>query len=230
MSIRKIPLVTGEYYHVFNKTNGRRYLFLDTTICKRFIQLIEYYCFSETVVRFSLFLRALKTSENDCGISFPSGERKLDILCYCLMPTHFHLLVRQNIDRGISSYLSVVLNAFTRYLQEKKLAHGPVFLPRFKAIRIGTDMQLKHVSRYIHLNPFVSGVVKSIDELEKYTWSSYKDYLSVTMNGSNSLINKSHILCLFNNQILRHQSFVNERAGYQKSLEKLKYLKLKSWR
>lgn len=71
---------------------------------------------------------------------------KVSILAYCFMPNHFHFLIEQNISNGISSYVSNVLNSFTRYYNIANNRVGPLFLPKFKAVPVTHDDQLIHVS------------------------------------------------------------------------------------
>ena len=76
----------------------------------------------------------------------------MEIICYCLMPNHLHLLLRQLMDGGISKFMSNFANSYTRYFNTKSKRKGPVFEGKFKAKRIETDEQLLHLSRHIHLN------------------------------------------------------------------------------
>ena len=76
------------------------------------------------------------------------------------MPNHFHLLLKQTIDNGISHFLSKFTNSYTKYFNTKYNRVGPVFQGVFKSVHIESDEQLMHLSRYIHLNPVVSAVVE----------------------------------------------------------------------
>lgn len=79
-----------------------------------------------------------------------------------------------------------------------------------------------HVSRYIHLNPYSGGIVKTIEELEKYPWSSFKDYIQ---DANNKLITKKDLLAYFNFDKDRYKRFVLSNAEHQKTLENVKYFK-----
>lgn len=92
------------------------------------------------------------------------------------MPNHFHLLLKQKIKNGIPKFLSNSSNSYTRYFNTKRKRVGPLFQGIFKAVRIETDDQLIHVSRYTHLNPVASLVIKD-EELGNYPWSFFPEYL-----------------------------------------------------
>lgn len=89
-----------------------------------------------------------------------SLPQHLEIISYCLMPNHFHLLVKQVIDHGIVKCLNNFSNSYTRYFNIRHDRVGPLFQGRFKAVRIETDEQLLQVSRYIHLNPVASSLIE----------------------------------------------------------------------
>ena len=136
------------------------------------------------------------------------------------MPTHFHFLLRQNDNNGIQNFISNAANSFTRYHNIKYEKLGPLFLPRFKSVKVTSEEQAMHVSRYIHLNLYSSGLCKNIEELVNYKWSSFKEYVGDVKNG---LCDKTFILGLFNFNKERYKRFVFNNADYQKSLEHIKY-------
>jgi len=91
------------------------------------------------------------------------------------MPDHYHLLIKILIDRKFSKYISDVENSFSRYFNIRFKRKGPLWQSRFKAVRIKTNEQLLHVSRYIHLNPTTANLVK---KPEDWIYSSYKKIIS----------------------------------------------------
>ena len=139
------------------------------------------------------------------------------------MPTHFHLLIKQKKSKGISRFLSNVLNSFTRTYNTYHRRKGPLFLPQSKGVKITSRQQLLHTSRYIHLNPYSSNITTSIDELLKYPWSSITEYLSNENDKmSNKLTNSKHILRLFENNRDQYIKFIVDNADYQRKLEYIK--------
>lgn len=145
---------------------------------------------------------------------------KVNVLAYCIMPNHFHLLLQQKADGGISKYLSDVLNALTRHFNIRHDRKGPLFLPRFQAKHIVSREQLIHVSRYIHLNPYSSGLLQKLDELDHYQWSSYLVY---TQGAADKLCMSKLILAEFGNSSENYRHFVLNHAQHQRTLEYIKY-------
>lgn len=218
---RSEPLITNEIYHVYNRGIHRQPTFTNVREYSRAIECLKYYRIPNPPVRLSKFLR-LETERKTSIIEVMKGmEPLVTIFAYCLMPNHFHLLLRQEKDSGISKYLSNFQNSYTRYSNVRHNLDGSLFLNQFKAVRIITDEQLIHVSRYIHLNPYTSYVVNSIDKLVSYKWSSLNTYLNIR----NDFVETNTILDLFRNQ-REYKQFVLDQADYQRQLKKIAYLTL----
>lgn len=152
------------------------------------------------------------------------GDKLIEIFAYCLMPNHFHLLLKQVADRGVSKFLSQFENSYTRYFNTIYERVGPLFLDQFKSVRIVTEEQLLHVSRYIHLNPYTSYVVKDFESLFSYPWSSLEKYF---IQEKSSLCNKEVILSLFKKPD-DYRNFILDQASYQRELDKIKHLTIEN--
>ena len=136
------------------------------------------------------------------------------------MPNHYHIIVKQNVDRGIHSF-SVKCYQWIHQMPKntKRERVGPLYQGPFKAVYIETDEQLLHLSRYVHINPTVSNVV-TLNALSSYPWSSFPDYLD---NSAKSFINTSKILSHFKtNQ--EYKDFVYDHVSCAEQLEKIKDL------
>ena len=207
---RATPLVNGELYHLFNRGVEKRDIFLQSREYIRFRQTFYYYQFQEPKPRFS------NLSKNKLKNFRLSKETKLvEIICYCLMPNHFHFLVRQLKAKGLSIFLSQVSNSYTKYFNTKYKRVGPLFQGAFKSVRIETDEQLIHVSRYIHLNPIVAQMVKSLDD---YPWSSYHEYIY----GASGVCVTADVLGFFKSKE-RYKQFLEDQITYGITLEKAKH-------
>jgi len=138
----------------------------------------------------------------------------IEIISFCLMPTHIHLILKQMSDNGISKYLSRVLNSYARYFNTKHKRVGPLWAGRFKNVLISNDEQLLHLTRYIHLNPTSANLVR---KPEDWPYSSYREFIGAS--------NKNHI-CSFENilnlDIKEYENFVLNRQSYQKEISKIK--------
>ncbi|MBL7159341.1 transposase [Candidatus Microgenomates bacterium] len=218
---RNVVLATGEIYHIFNRGNAYRPTFLNIRDYQRFLKTLTFYRHLSLPLRLSKYLLLSQEKRILLEDKLTEKDKSLvDIFCFCLMPNHYHLLLRQKEKEGISKYMSQLQNSYTRYLNVKRKQVGSIFQGHFKAVRIETDEQLIHLSRYIHLNPYSSFVVKSIERLKTYPWSSLPDYSN---DGKHSFLKKRLILDFFKN-IEDYQKFVFDQADYQKNLEKIKHL------
>lgn len=222
MPSRKDIFINDEIYHIFNKTIDHRNIFSDSKICSLFLNLIKYYRSIKAHLRYSYF-RKLSNEFRDQMEREIEFEKyfKIDILCYCLMPNHFHLLLKQKIADGISRFMADILNSQTRFYNIKSDRKGPIFLTQFKSKRIVTREQLIHVSRYIHLNPYSSGLINSLPKLIDYEFSSLKEYINP--RNKKNFCETDTILSNFSFRRESYRKFVLNNADYQKGLELTKH-------
>ncbi len=224
MPARTAPLATGEIYHVFNRSIDRQPIFTRQKANKRAILTLSYYRFIKTPIKLSHFL----TWSSDKKILIldqleQQSLRFVTVLAYCLMPNHYHLLLKQEQEQGISKFVGQFQNSYTRYFNTFQNRVGHLFQGQFKAVHVETDEQLLHVSRYIHLNPYTSFVVKTLDDLLVYPWSSLFEYLS----GPAKISKPAQILEYFKNPTT-YEQFIKDQADYQRELEKIKHLAIDS--
>jgi putative transposase len=220
---RKIPLVTNQFYHVLNRGISLQPAFVTRRDYQRAIEVLVYYQNEKPPLRYSQFL-ALTNKRRKQILDGLSEKREflVEIIAYCLMPNHFHFMIKQLKKEGISKFMSNFTNSYTRYFNVKNKRNGPLFEGKFKAIRIETDEQLLHLSRYIHLNPYSSYVVKTLKDLKNYAFSSFSEYLG---NAEINICSKEIVLGQFKNVEL-YKKFVFDQADYQKRLEEIKHLTL----
>lgn len=205
---RITPFVNGGYYHILNRGSEKKNIYIQNRDYIRFQKSFYYYKFAGPKPKFSQFTKS--------NLFKPFlNEKIVEILCFCLMPNHFHLLIKQLKDGGISTFISQLSNSYTKYFNVKYNRVGPLLQGAFKAVRIETDEQLIHVSRYIHLNPVVSGLVGLP---ENYKWSSYIEYIS--QNPFYCLINE---IMGFFKLTQDYQKFTNDQIDYGQNLEFIKH-------
>lgn len=219
---RLTPLVNDQVYHVFNRGMNHQPTFLSKLEYKRARLVIDFYRFSNLPTRLSKLLTLSNEDRTKIMDNLKKENDKLiDILAFCLMPNHFHFLLRQLKDKGISKFLGNFQNSYTRYFNTRNERDGSLFLDQFKAVLIRTEEQLIHVSRYIHLNPFASYVVKDLDKLFTYPWSSLSEYL-----GSKPEICELETIMSYFKIPKAYQKFIEDQADYQKQLHKIQHLAL----
>ncbi|MBI2012178.1 transposase [Candidatus Daviesbacteria bacterium] len=210
---RLVPLVNGEFYHIYNRGSDKRNIFLQNRDYIRFQKTFYYYQFLGPKVRFSKFAKSTLNLFNPT-----LNEKLVEILCFCLMPNHFHLLLVQQKENGISSFISQLANSYTKYFNTKYSRVGALFQGVFKSVRISSDEQLIHISRYIHINPIVSGLTKN---LKNYKWSSYSEYL----RNRETFCQISTILNLFPSS-KKYSEFIENQISYGTTLEMIKHQKI----
>jgi len=209
MPYRTIPFVNNEFYHLYNRGLEKSDIFINQKDYSIFIQTFFYYQIANPKPKFSLY-RQSKLFPID------TDKKIVEIICYCLMPNHFHLLIKQLKDGGVSEFMRKFIHSYTKYRNVKYNLQRPVFQGMFKAVRVETDEQLLHLSRYIHLNPLVSFLVK---DLKFYPWSSYLTYTGLA---NDERITKDEILNFFKAP-KDYEKFVLDQADYGQTLEMIKH-------
>lgn len=224
MPYRKTPLVTGQYYHVYNRGVNKQPIFYNASDYERATQSVRYYQFTKQPIRYSYLKRLQFYERKQVLTDLYKSDKEVEIISYVFMPNHYHFLLLQLQDDGISHFLLEWQNSFARYINIKHKRSGPLFQGNFKAVRIEDDQQLVHVCRYHHLNPLTSYVVKTFENLVEYPWSSFPEYLGLTLDG---FCSKEIILSRFSGTE-DYKKFVSDQVGYQRELHRIKHLTLES--
>ena len=176
MSIRKVPFVKGEYYHIYNRGVDKRKIFSDKNDLWRFIKCILVFNRKESVgsIRDELGrkdARGLASGfvNNYVDLIEKSGEL-VEFVAICLNPNHYHFLVKQISDNGITKFQQRLGTGYTGHYNEKNNRSGSLFQGKFKAKHIETNEQLLYTSAYINLNPEIHGIDGDSLELVFSSW------------------------------------------------------------
>lgn len=218
-SNRKLVLSNEEIYHVFNRGVERRPTFTNKWELDRALLTLNFYRFAQLPIKLSKFLVLPVNEQTKLMVKIEDSAKLVEIICFCLMPNHFHLMLKQKLDQGISTFISNFTNSYTRYFNTKHDRIGPLFQGIFKAVRIESDEQLVHVSRYIHLNPVSSFLIKP-ETLRSYQWSSYPEFVGLS---DKNPVNKKIVLNLFSSK-KKYEKFVLDQVDYARQLELIKHL------
>src|SRR3989344_5094743 len=194
MPYRQTPLVTGETYHLFNRSVDHLPIFSQKRDCQRAIETLGFYLYKDSSLRFSHYDRLAAPERAEFRLSLHLHPKRIDTYAFCLMPNHIHILAKEEVPNGIATVMRNFQNSFARYHNTKYKRHGAVFQAMFKAVRIENNEQLLHVQRYIHLNPLTSNILKDESDISKYFWSSYPSYLQ---KSGGSFINTNPVLDQF---------------------------------
>lgn len=216
---RKFIFSNDSYYHVFNRGVEKRVTFTDRREYIRARKTLEYYRFVNLPFKFSTFINTEVSQRHEILTELKSSSLHAEILAYCFMPNHFHLLLRQANTGGISKFLAKFTNSYTKYFNTRHERVGPLFQGLFKAVQIETDEQLLQVTRYIHLNPVKANLVH-VGNLHLYEWSSYSSYIQTATSDA---INSKIILDYFKD-IQDFQQFIADINDYEQSIETISHI------
>lgn len=201
MPSRRHVFKTGKAYHLYDKSLDHALIFDRKHTQKAFIDALKYYRFKGLPISLSLYKRLSISERQHIQKTFmKEKDARVQIECFVLMPNHYHLIVRQKKEGGIVSFMSNMLNSFTRYYNRLISRKGPILLPQFRSIEILSSRQLIYTSKYIHVNPLRASLVGSIAELLSYKTSSLSSYIFARQRGSWIKVSK----------ILKHFDFSGE--------------------
>ena len=219
-SPRSVVLANDQVYHVFNRGIERRTIFTKKREYQRMTDTLWYYRHAHVPMTLSAYYALPQAAKEMMTARLNSDTRYgVSILAYCLMPNHFHLLLRQHIDQGVQKFMAIIQNSYTKYFNTKYKRVGPLLQGTFKAVWIESDEQLLHVSRYIHLNPVASFLVSDA-HLLTYPWSSLSEYENPRRDG---ICDTATILGMMKTRTA-YRNFVLDQIGYAKTLGKIKYI------
>jgi len=186
--------VENGYYHLYNRGVEKRKIFQDQQDYAVFLRYIKKY------------LDPIEGSDPVKSLKSLSSE--IELLAFCLMPNHFHFLVKQTSLDGITKFVRAVCTSYVMYFNKKYERIGTLFQGKYKGVLINNDVYLLHLSRYIHLNPLTLG-----SDPRSYDYSSYAYYLGAKKA---DWINRKEILDFFNtasatsmNSHFSYQNFVD---------------------
>jgi len=194
MPLRKVQFSPGEFYHIYNRGNAKQDIFYDDKDRYRFLQAMYLSNNSDYSVRL-LELEKNKSGYTLVDIKEIFGKRKISynplvrISADVLMPNHFHFLIEELQDRGVSRFMQRLGSSYGKYFTIKYDRPGSLFQGRFKAVHIKTDDQLRYLLAYINaINPAqliepklkengIKDFQKILEEVNKYSWGTHFEYM-----------------------------------------------------
>jgi putative transposase len=176
---RKITFAVGEYYHLYNRGVDKREIFLDDSDRKRFMRLLF---IANGTKPFEY-----RNMKDKSFLEIERDEPLVAIGAFCLMPNHFHLLVKETVDSGLSDFMEKLTTGYSKYFNTKYKRTGTLFQGVFQAQHVDRDEYLKYLYAYIHLNPIklidskwketgIQDKKKAQKYLASYPHSSFIDY------------------------------------------------------
>lgn len=185
------------YFHIFNRGVAKQPIFLDQADKQYFLDI------------FDRHLNPNSKQLDKTGVPYRKFNEELQLLCFCLMKNHFHLLIYLENDlKAISEFMKSVGTAYTMYFNLKYKRVGPIFQGTFKASRITNDAYLIHITRYIHLNPRF---------YQTYKYSSLPAYIGT---GSWPWLEPDKVLNEFDRS--EYLGFVKDYQAHKRILDSIK--------
>jgi putative transposase len=179
---RGLDISVGENYHVYNRGVEKRKIFTNKGEYERFLRLL-FLCNSTVSVKYDRVKNALLKD-------IDRGEPLVAIGAYTLMPNHFHILLQEIIEGGISAFMEKLTTAYAMFFNKSHGRVGSLFQGPYKAEHANNDEYLKYLYSYIHLNPMklldskwkekgIADLHGAQDFLERYRFSSYQEYIGI---------------------------------------------------
>ena len=191
----RLKPATNEIYHIYNRGVEKRKTFLDNQDHLRFIHdLFEFNNEEPTTISLNYHFSKSKTQSLEVGL--PKINRRkprkliIDLLAFCLMPNHFHLIIQQRVENGVTNFMRKLGTGYTNYFNKKHERVGPLFQGKFKSTSISKEGHLLYLPHYIHFNPLdlhmpewrdkkITNNNQALSYLKSYRWSSLLDYMNV---------------------------------------------------
>lgn len=179
MGIRKTKFIKGNYYHIYNRGCNKDHIF-----------------YEEKNYRF--LLKKINKYYIECNIS---------IIAYCLMPNHYHFLLRQDSDIPISKFVQSIFNSYTKAINKMYNRSGTLFENKYKSIHVSKENYLLHLCRYIHRNPLEA---KLVNNLSDWKYSNYPEWIGIRKG---KLFDREFMIERFGS-ISKYVEFVSDNKEY----------------
>jgi putative transposase len=217
-----------DLYHALNRGVDKRTIFLDSQDYARFVH---------DMFEFNSTLPANNTRRDPMVdiVSRPSAKKLVQIHGWCLMPNHYHLLLSECVEGGISLFLRKLNVGYAKYFNERYDRSGTLFQGRTKKILIDSDAYFLHILNYVHFNPLdmqegtsdwrskkINNVEATITYLKSYRWSSYLDYSGI--NNFPSVLTTSLFQGVFNNNYTRQAEKYLREISLETDIQSIKHL------
>lgn len=222
MPYRNVYFANDQIYHVFNRGVAKQPIFLSIRDYQHIIELLDYYRFENTPTSFSNFKKIPHEDRKNLLNNLKQENKiQVEIISFCLMPNHVHLLLKQVVSNGIKKFMANTQNSYAKYFNIKSKRVGPLYQSAFKAVLVESDEQLLHVSRYIHLNPTTSYLINK-NQLFSYPWSSLDCYLDTNFH-NHDFVATDLVQSFFKNKE-NFKQFITDQIDYQRTLDQIKHL------
>ncbi len=194
------------FFHIYNRGVDKRTIFKNHLNYLHFFELIKNV--NQLYPIGSLYRS--KQNENQINTEIKEKQKLVEIISYSLLPNHYHLLLRELVEGGVSKFMQKIGTGYTNYFNLKNKRSGSLFQGRYKSIEVNSEEYLNYLSAYINGNSEIHGICKA----KNYKYSNY----NVILFGGADVFNK-HILKNFS-KIEEYQKYVKEVIKNSKKIKK----------
>lgn len=156
--MRKEPIVTGEYYHIYNRGVDKRDIFNDLKDLERFKESIKQFNQIEGIGSLEMLNKSVRALDSHFKLK---SEPLVAIVAFCINPNHFHFMLKQLVDGGIAKFMQKILGGYTYYFNQKHQRSGSLFQGTFKSKLVQSDEYLRKIFAYTNKNYAVHNIPKS---------------------------------------------------------------------
>ncbi len=213
--MRKEIFIPDEYYHIYSRILFNAPEFRNSKNANKLLQVFSLANSTKSSEAFQ-YLKDNKDAAQEKAVGIAnSGKKLVDILCYVIMPDHYHLLLREKEEKGISKFIHKCNVSIAKYINIKNNRRGPLFENRFKAKHINTNEYLLHLSLYIHLNPLDFLVGREWRENKLKNWpSAKKKLIDYPWSSLKTFLDDKH-----KNQVISNTEIVADQFSGKKDYE-----------
>jgi len=172
--MRETLFINDEFYHVYNRGVDKRIIFSDDYDVERFLQSMDEFNTLEPIG--SIYENSFVKNRAKNTKSSSDQDHLVEFVAYCINPNHFHFILKQVADGGISRFMKSLGGGYAKYFNEKHKRSGTLFQGRFRAIHVDSNDYLLHLSSYVNLNDRVHKLGNPTSKLVK-SRSSWGEYL-----------------------------------------------------
>ncbi|HEY9583289.1 MAG TPA: transposase [Candidatus Paceibacterota bacterium] len=162
--MRKVQFANGEHYHVYNRGVDHRQIILDEKDSERFLLGLDYFNSVESIGAIKAF-SDLKDK--------PRRRPLVNIIAYCLNPNHFHLILEQLVDNGVSIFVKSLSGGYAKYFNIRNKRTGTLYEGPFKVKHIADNDYLLHLSSYVNLNDKLHRIGQPISKIVRSSWREF---------------------------------------------------------
>lgn len=202
-------IITGEFYHIYNRGVEKREIFSCTSDYGRFVSSLREFNTNSPAWLVADELSRGRTS---------TGEPLVNIIAYCLNPNHYHLILEQKVENGITLFMRKLGTGYTMYFNKKYARSGFLFQGKFKSIHIASNEYLLYVSAYVNCNSEIHGIAK----VQDYIWCSFPDYVG---KRSGTLLERNAVMQQFRN-VKDYEDFAMKNMMVMKNKKEMQKLAL----